>query len=186
MKSIEIELKFPLLNKNELIKKLDLIAKRDKESSQKDTYYIPKHRNFMNTKPVSEWLRIRETKHGASVTYKNYHKEKNTESVSADEYETYVTNAGELNKLFNAIDIKSLIVVDKKRITWHYKDTEIAIDTVEELGDFIEAEAKKDFASVEEANKYLHSITKEIGAIVGKQDFEGYPFLLMKKKGLLK
>ena len=44
----EIELKFPLLNPEELVQKLNKIAKpKQKNMFQKDTYYVPAHRNFI-------------------------------------------------------------------------------------------------------------------------------------------
>ncbi|MDP2946613.1 MAG: CYTH domain-containing protein, partial [Nanoarchaeota archaeon] len=83
------------------------------------------------------------------------------------------------------LNFKELISVEKNRNVWNYKDTEIAIDEVKELGSFIEIEAKGNFTNIEEVKKHLYEILKEIGAEVGEQDFEGYPYLLLKKKGLL-
>ncbi len=60
MKNIEVELKFPLLNPHELTKKLNAAAQKQKQGEyQKDTYYVPVHRNFTDKKPISEWLRVR-------------------------------------------------------------------------------------------------------------------------------
>ena len=56
---------------------------------------------------------------------------------------------------------------------------------MKELGSFIEIEAKGNFASIEEAKKHLYEILKELSAEVGEQDFEGYPYKLMKQNGLL-
>ena len=55
MKNIEVELKFPLLNPHELTKKLNAAAQKQKQGEyQKDTYYVPVHRNFTDKKPISE------------------------------------------------------------------------------------------------------------------------------------
>lgn len=61
MEKVEIELKFPLENAEELIEELRKISE-PKGEYQKDTYFIPPHRDFLNQNPISEWLRIRETK----------------------------------------------------------------------------------------------------------------------------
>ncbi len=186
LKHIEVELKFPLLNHKELIEKLNSIAKLEKQGDfQKDTYYNPAHRNFLGNKPVSEWLRLRESKKGFTLNYKKWHNEDGNKTVFCDEFETKIENIEAFKKLFESLNFKELIVVEKNRTVWDYKNTEIAIDEVKELGNFIEIEANADFNSIEEAKQHLYFILKEIRAEVGEQDFEGYPFLLLKKRGLL-
>jgi len=186
LKHIEVELKFPLLNHKELTEKLKSIAKLEKQGDfQKDIYYNPAHRDFLSKKPVSEWLRLRESKKGLSLNYKKWHNEDGSKTVSCDEFETKIDNIEALKKLFGNLNFKELITVDKNRSVWNYKDTEIAIDEVQELGNFIEIEARGNFTNIEEAKKHLYAILKEIGAKVGEQDFEGYPYLLLKNKGLL-
>ena len=185
-KHIEVELKFPLLNHKELAEKLNSISKPEKHGDfQKDIYYNPSHRNFLGKKPVSEWLRLRESRKGFSLNYKKWHNKDGSKTVSCDEFETKIDNLEALRKLFENLNFEELIVVEKNRSVWNYKDTEIAIDEVKELGSFIELEAKGNFANIESAKEHLYAILKEIGAKVGEQDFEGYPYLLLKKKGLL-
>lgn len=179
---IEVELTFLLNNAEKLANQLNSMAKFEGESVQKDTYYIPSHRNFLDADFIREWLRVRETDETSSFTYKNWHKKK---GVSCDEYETEVADAKMLKRILNQLDFKEIIVVNKKRRIWIYKDTEIAVDIVDELGDFIEVEAKKDFDSIEDAEKYLHKVLKELDADLGDQDFKGYPHRMLEKKGLL-
>jgi len=186
MENIEVELKFPLLNLQELIKKLNSIANLENEGDyQRDIYYVPTHRNFLNKSPVSEWLRLRETKKRFSLNYKKWHNEDGNKTISCNEFETKIENLKALKKIFKNLNFKEIIVVEKIRSVWLYKDTEIAIDEVKDLGSFIEIEAKGNFASIEEAKKHIYEILKELGAEVGEQDFEGYPYKILKKKGLI-
>lgn len=53
-------------------------------------YYIPAHRNFLDKKPVSEWLRLRESNKGISLDYKKWHNEDGNKTVSCDEFETKI------------------------------------------------------------------------------------------------
>jgi len=185
MENIEVELKFPLLNSEELIGKLSrLIGSGNGSELQKDTYYVPAHRNFLEKKPVSEWLRLRESKEGFSLNYKKYHNEEG-DAVSCDEFESKVENLEAMKKLLESLDFEEIVCVSKERKIWNYKNVEIAIDAIEGLGEFIELEAKGDFASVDEAEEHLHSVLGELGAKVGEQDFKGYPFLLLEKRGLI-
>jgi len=186
LKYVEIELKFPLQNPNDLKEKLNYIALPEKENDfQKDTYYLPPHRNFLKSKPISEWLRIRESRKGFSINYKKWHNKDGSKAVSCDEFETKLEDIAALMKIFESLDIKELIVVEKTRYSWSYKGTLIALDSVNGLGDCIEIEAKGNFKSIEDAKKHLYSVLGEIGAKTGEQDFEGYPMLLLRQNDLL-
>jgi adenylate cyclase, class 2 len=186
LKYTEVELKYPLYNSEELRKNLNSIAQPEKEGdTQVDTYYIPSHRNFLGKKPISEWLRIRESMKGGSVNYKKWHNT-SEKAVSCDEYETKVENIVPIKKIFENLDLKEIVVVEKTRYSWSYKDTTIALDSVKGLGDYIEIEAKGNFKSIDEAKEHLYLVLGEIGAKTGEQDFEGYPLLLLRQKGLLR
>lgn len=182
MKNVEVELKFPLYNYEELMQKLNSIAE-GKEEYQKDVYYTPKHRNFLEKKTISEWLRIREESNKFILTYKNWHNDKNR-AVSCDEFETQVEKLSSLKKIFENLNFKEIIVVEKIRSIWEYSGVLIAIDKVKDLGYFIELEAKGDFKNIEEAKKHLYSVLEELNAEVGSQDFKGYPYLLLEKRKL--
>ncbi|MFH1500973.1 MAG: class IV adenylate cyclase [archaeon] len=186
LKYKEVELKFPLLNYKELKEKLESTAKlEEKNDFQKDTYYDLPHRSFLIKRPISEWLRLRKSNRGFSLNYKKWHNESENEAVSCDEFETKVEDVVALKKLFKNLDFKELVVVEKIRSVWDYENTEIAIDEVKRLGNFIEIEAKGNFSDIEGAKKHLYSVLMKIGAKVGEQDFEGYPYLLLKKNKLL-
>ena len=104
-----------------------------------------------------------------------------------DEFETYINDSEQMKKIFSSLDFKKLITVDKEREVYVFKDEfEIVLDVVKDLGHFIEIEAKKDLGSVEETRKKLFEFAKNLGVDTSKLDKLGYPFLMMKKKGLVK
>ena len=182
----EIELKFNLPDPGKSIQALREKAVFKAQEHQKDLYYTPSYRNFLAEKHVSEWLRIRESDAGDSICYKDYHKkEAGAKTVHCDEFETRIDDAAALKKIFSAIGIRQIAIVNKKRSIFNFKQAEIAIDIVDELGAFLEIEAKGDFGSVDEAKAYLHATMSELGIQVGEQDFVGYPYLLLKKRGLV-
>ena len=70
-KHIEVEIKLPLNNTKKVKDFLDKNAKLVSQSIyQKDSYYIPIHRNFLAEKYPYEWLRLRKSKKGIFITYK--------------------------------------------------------------------------------------------------------------------
>jgi len=178
---MEIEIKFPLQNPEEVISKLNSIAEITKQDvEQEDTYFVPPHRNFVKANPIKEWLRIRKSVKGTVLNYKNWHY-KDGKTTHCDEYETIVTNVKALEQIFNSLNLNPVIIVNKKRSTWALDRVEVAVDHVEGLGWFIELEAKDEFESVEAATKHLHNTLGKLEAKVGEQDYKGYPYLLLEK-----
>ncbi len=183
--NIEIELKFPLKNTERVRAFLNKHATPEKDGlSQKDTYYVPAHRDFLAPRYPFEWLRLRETPKGASVNYKHFYPENAEETDYCDEFETPVDRPEAIEQIFAAIDIKPIVVVSKTRSTWAYKGTEVAIDRIEGLGDFIELESMAPFSTPQAAKAHLRAILAEIGGEVGPEDLRGYPYLLLERDDL--
>jgi adenylate cyclase class 2 len=179
---IEIEIKVKIEKPESLLSFLRERAKATGSSHQKDEYITPKHRSFLDVRPVTEWLRLRETDGKSSITYKNFHYEADGKTANfCDEYETEVENIEALRKIFLATDFQLLVIVDKERQTWRYEEYEIAIDEVKNLGSFVEIEYKGTNANVDptEVTSRMIDFLKEknVGAI-DRVHF-GYPFLLL-------
>lgn len=180
MKDIEIEIQTRIEHTDKLIDFLVKNAKFTGDNYQKDEYYTPKHRNFLEVSPVAEWLRIRESSKN-SFTYKKWHYDKNGRSRYNDEYESVVENIDQLRKVFLALDFSLLATVEKKRRTWRYKDYEIALDHITDLGDFVEVEykANKLKDKPENITNAMVQFLKDCGAGRVERNYVGYPFMLL-------
>ena len=142
-KRIEIEAKFELLNVKELLKILERLEKYnnaklvEKDEIQKDTYFTPNDRNFLDERPVAEWLRTREEKGKYSITYKNWAKEDGENAkFKCREVETNVDDIEAIREIFDILKVKKIVVVEKTRTSYLYKDIIISIDIVEKLRKF--------------------------------------------------
>ncbi|MCL1892451.1 MAG: class IV adenylate cyclase [Alphaproteobacteria bacterium] len=186
--NIEIELRFPLKNADAVIARLNRDAIKKYENRQIDTYYNAPHRDFFARAPsVDDWLRLQNSDGKYSINLKSFFPKGALKSTHCDEYESGIENMEALEKIFAALDFKPVIRVDKKRIAFAFKNTEIAIDEVAELGTFIEVEYDcDDDCTIESAREYLYGIVKEIGADVGEEYDFGYAFDLMERQGLVK
>ena len=163
------------------------IARFVKSTKQIDEYLTPIHRNFVEPKFPFEWLSIRRRGEKVILNYKHYYPENVEITTHCDEFESEVKNPEQLEKIFSTLDFKKLVTVEKEREIYVYNDEfEIALDKVKDLGLFIEIEAIKDFGSVEETREKLFEFAKNLGIDITKTDKRGYPYLLMKKKGLIK
>jgi predicted adenylyl cyclase CyaB len=184
----EIEIKIPL-TKDEFLRVKEAIkpiSKFVKTSKQIDEYFTPSHRNFVEPKYPYEWLSVRKRNEKTILNYKHFYPENVETFTHCDEFETEIKDNEQLQKIFLALNLKKLVTVEKEREVYIYKDEfEIGLDSVKELGYFIEVESIKDFKSIEETRKRLFEFAKTLKIDVSKTDKRGYPYLLMKKKGLI-
>ncbi len=184
---IEIKIKLDSESFSKIREKVENTAKFVKKVRQSDEYFTPAHRDFVEPKFPFEWLSIRKRGDKAILNYKHWHPDNAEIHTHCDELETEISNPEGLKKMFAAINMKSLVTVDKEREVFTYEDEfEVALDVVKELGYFVEIETTKDFGSVEEARKRLFEFAKILGVDTSNPDLRGYPFVLMEKKGLLK
>jgi adenylate cyclase class 2 len=185
----EVEIKIPVdeetfARTREMLVK---IAKPMGTSKHSDTYFTPSHRNFVGLRFPSEWMSIRTRDDKAFLTYKHWHPHNSENQTHCDEYETVLSNPEQLERIFSVLNFRKLVTVEKTRELFVYNnELEIALDVVKDLGRFIEIEALKDFGGVEETRKRLIDFSARIGIPNPKMDKRGYPYELMKKKGLIK
>jgi len=143
---VEIEIKIPVDKETffNVKEKLQQVAEFVKASQQSDEYFTPAHRNFVSPKFPFEWLSIRKRGDKTILNYKHWHPENSEFTTHCDEFETEIKNPDGLKKVFSAIDLKALVTVDKEREVYVTDEFEIALDSVKELGYFVEIEAMKD------------------------------------------
>lgn len=105
--NIEVELKYWVKDKDELMDCLEQNVDKSYEKHQIDKYFTPPHHNFVASIYPHEYLRIRRTNKEDSVTYKYYHKldggEEN-EYSHCDEYESQVRKSEQLENIFEALN----------------------------------------------------------------------------------
>jgi len=181
MSDREIEIQVKIENSTNLLDFLAQNAQFQKESHQVDTYYCPPHRGFLAMRPVEEWLRLRDSNGRYSITYKNWHYEGNGKSNYCDEYETPVENLESLQKILGVLNFKPITTVDKLRKTWRHQGYEIAVDSVKNLGDFVEIEYKGDNMALAPAQITEEMMSFLDGLSVGeiKRNYVGYPYMLL-------
>lgn len=180
MNDIEIEIQVRVSSVNNLERFLKENAEFNGEKYQKDEYYSPAHRDFLAKKPIAEWLRLRESKTN-SITYKNWHYDTDGQSHYCDEFETPVENIEKLRKIFTAIDMRLLTTVEKTRRIWDYQDYEISVDSVTNLGDFVEIEYKgsDSLLTPKKITDDMIEFLKRIDCGKIERNFVGYPFMLL-------
>ena len=184
--NIEVEIKVPITkSKYDSIKKrLGKTAKLIKTSHHVDGYYTSRLNDFLKPKYPYEWLMLRKRDGVVKLSYKHWYPEGVKYTTHCDEFETVVDDHSQMEKILIALQYKKFVTVDKKRLTYVYRDElEIALDTVRGLGYFIEIESLKDFGGIENARKRILSLIKELGIRRTKTVPGGYAAELIRKSG---
>ena len=181
MTDVEIEIQVSIENNKPLINFLEKNADFKKESHQIDEYFSPTHRNFVEARPLKEWLRLRDSGGKYSINYKNWHYDKDGKGHHCDEYEAKIEDLNQLKKILDVLNFKPLVKVDKIRKTWVYKDYEIAVDSVKGLGDFVEIEyiGREEKVNPKKITEEMINFLKSIGCGQIKRNYVGYPFQLL-------
>lgn len=184
MKNIEIEIKLKLDNPKILLNWLENNAKLLKETEQKDYYFDPPHKSFIyqnkfdGTKDADEWFRIRETRIGNAICYKQWHRNENTgESIYADEIETSTGDKNQMLEIFKRLGFKETSIVHKKRKSYLYQDFKFDCDEVAGLGFFVEIEFKGEVEDPAEGKQRIFDFLKEINITNWKKTKRGYSWI---------
>lgn len=178
----EIEIKVQIESSKELEKFLRLSAKLIKEERQLDEYFSPKSQSYLDERPVKQWLRLRDENGQYSITYKKWHY-RNGQSNYCDEYETKLSDFKQMKMLLRALNFETIITVDKKRRSYIYEDYEVSLDTVKNLGSFVEIEyiGRKKIEPAKATAKMMKFLELfNVGKIV--RNHQGYPKLLLDKR----
>lgn len=180
----EIEIRYKLNNKSELEKWLNQNAKLIHTSHQIDTYYDNKFNSFAKDQEhIYDWLRVREENNNITFNYKHWLPEGELVRTYCEENELNISSAQEMNKILCNLGFEIFIVVDKMRNSWKFENYEISIDTVEQLGDYIEIEYKgKENSNINGIMNELYITLDKINAKVGDEDHGGYGFKLIQQK----
>lgn len=189
--TIEVERRFPIYTPDQFIKWATKQCGSGKKDYQHDTYFQPPNVDYLAESPVTKWLRLRRLHKSEEgiFTYKDWGAKDVGSDVSCLELNVYIGNTADFQKLLLLQGYRISIVLEKTRLTWQYQNTELALDNVVGLGNYLEIEAKT-CSCVEQGKQYIDDVLRALQAdgiaILGLEDFQGYPMLLLKKQGLVK
>lgn len=140
--SIEVEIKLKIKDKKELEKKLlELGFSAGDIVSESDTYYTSGHHDFAK---LDEALRVRSIKNYTTrektsvITYKGAKLDK--KSMARKELETTVGDAEICREILESIGFSPVPAVEKVRNHFQKDEITACVDSVKNLGEFLELE----------------------------------------------
>ena len=141
-----------------------------REVVEEDVYYRHPCRDFSRT---DEALRIR---NDSSLTYKG--PKVDTDTKSREEHIIHFDSEEEMKKILESLGFKPVAVVRKRRRYYRIGDVIVSLDSVEELGNFVEVECIGEY---EKCRKRV----LEVANILNLSDFErrSYLELLLAHRG---
>lgn len=145
-----------------------------------DVYYNAPHRDFGVT---DEAVRVRYTDDHAVITYKGA-KIEASGLKAREELNTAVESGKVFEAILDRLGFTRTAEVNKWRENYQIGDTSISLDSVEELGTFVEIEVMADGAD-NMAHEKITALSKEIG-VHGEPILDSYlEMLLTKRSGVL-
>ena len=185
MKEIEIlvELQEDI---NKVIDKFKMFNYITKELVIDEYYYDPKRDNLKPNinNQINECLRLRQKGNKNYITYKDDVFENNIWLYS-NEYETEIKDIEVLKEILNRLGLKKLITIKNNKTTYTFKDYEIVLEEVEDLGYFMEVEySTKEDVDIKEIKKQIQAFIDSLNLKVSKELNIGKPELMLKKKNI--
>lgn len=177
----EFEIKSSLTNRPYVIKRLKhLGAIFVDEVFQFDRIFLHKNdNNLLKLNENSLVLRIRKEEKKTEITVK-VHQSSELDCLE-ENLEISESNIDSAVRLINLLGYKEIVQVKKERVSYILNEYNVCIDSVEELGDFIELEllvAEGEHFNLMEAKKKMKALFKDLG--INSDDFvsQGYDTLI--------
>ncbi len=145
-----------------------------------DVYYNAPHRDFGVT---DEAVRVRYTDDHAVITYKGA-KIEASGLKAREELNTAVESGEVFEAILDRLGFTRTAEVNKWRENYQIGNTSISLDSVEELGTFVEIEVMADGAD-NMAYEKITTLSKEIG-VQGEPILASYLELLMSKRSAVR
>lgn len=185
MKEIEV-----LVEVYDEIEKIKEILKDFKYVGLKKTideyYYDPLREDLKPDKKggLDHCLRLRQKNDEYFVTYKDDVFE-NGKWLYSNEYETKVESLEMTKEIFNRLGLIKFIEIDNEKETYTYENYEIVIETVKNLGIFMEVEyCTSEDVDINEEKEQIQNFIKKLGINVSEELNIGKPEMYMKKHNI--
>jgi len=122
------------------------------------------------------YLRVRKSpEKGDTICLKKFYYDKNTgKTTHCDEWEVEVNNGETALQLLNALGFSDATVIQKERSIYRVSSFEVVIDSVKDLGVFVEVELKEPVDDVQLGLKRIYDLLMQAGITSFRKQERGY------------
>lgn len=182
---MEIEVKARLKDEQQVVEKLTQLGCAFSDvNTQDDMVWAERAGTLEEFLGNSVFLRIR-IQNGDKVvlTAKKSKTKSGDGSLIKREHEVVVDSAEEARGILEMLGLKEVVRVVKRRRTAKYKEYEICIDEIENLGAFIEVEKIGGEEDAEHIQKEMTEFLGSMGISPEDKVSKGYDILMLEKHG---
>ncbi len=172
----EIEVKAKVASLNEVEEKLKVLGCIFSDATfQNDVTFVDEnYGDYAKFQPRKNILRIRTSEGKYLFTIK----QPQNNEMDAIEHETEISDPQEFKEALNLMGYKKVVEIRKTRKKAKYRDYEICLDEVEELGSFVEVEKITDEENSEAIQQELFDFLVSIEVDPKDRVFQGYDTLI--------
>lgn len=175
----EVEVKAKSKNNQEVIQKLEVLGcKLSEPIVQSDEIFVPINVNKLPTDIGVPVLRIRQQDTKKILTLKI----RLSNGLDKQESETEIADPSTMREIILNTGFHSMAKFSKTRRKTKYHNWEVCVDTVEGLGDFVEAEEMTEDGNSEEIQSKLFEFLKSLGIKEEDREHFGYDVLIWQKQ----
>lgn len=180
---MEIEVKARLVNRATVLQKLtELGCKFSEPAKQDDTVWVAKVETLDEFLSNDFFVRVRiQNDSKVFLTVKKPKAKIGHESLIKHEYEVVVDSAEEVTGMLGLMNLKPAVQIIKKRIKAKYKDYEICIDEIDNLGTFIEIEKIGESSTARQVQGEMMDFLITLGVSGEAVVKKGYDILMIEK-----
>lgn len=176
----EIEVKARVSDLTELTKKLEGlgVALSEPIVQNDETFVDQDYGDYDKFQPGKNILRIRESNGKFIFTLK----QPQSNELDCFERETEIIDPKEFKEALLLMGYKPVVEIHKVRRKAKYKDYEICLDDVKELGTFVEVEKITDDENADKIQDELFSFLETVGVSKDDRETQGYDTLVYLKQ----
>lgn len=183
---IEIKIKLDINEFKNVSVQLSKVSNFVNQTKQIDKYFIPKHDNYLKERNPFKWFSIRHRDNKSILNFKHFFPEDAETHTYCKEYETEIFDLKSMIAILTELDIYEVVEINKTRDRFIVDDKfEICLDTVADLGHYLEIEAIKDQGGIENTKNEMKLFLSSLGLNTLNIDYKGYPYNLLLKKGII-
>lgn len=169
----------------EIIEKLNKFEFKGIKETTDVYFYDPKRDNLKpnDDMQIDECLRIRTKNNEHYITYKVDKFDENGKWLYSDEYETKFADLDMLNIIINKLGLKELLTINNSKRTYVTDKYEIVLETVKDLGYFLEVEyCTNEDVDVKEIKKEIQHFIDSLELNVSDELNMGKPEMMLRRK----
>ncbi len=146
-----------------------------------DTYFDTPDGAFSTKEPIEEWLSCRQRGGRTHLNHKKFTYGADGIAMDCAEVDVTVSSPEGAAGLLQALGFRELVTVSKERLEALVDDVLVALDKVDNLGQFVELEATQPHGDYRKTREYLFEVASSLGISQGRIDNRGYPYQLVRR-----